>query len=762
LTGWSARDEVDGDVSDTLRFSSMNFENKDKQYWLFGATQQFHALQTKAQTFNVVASARDHAGEFGTGGQDNVNHVKVLYTVSDTTPPTVVDADFHSQTAECCAYNHNRNPNKYNRKYRAGHEWAACTYDHGSPVAMDHVSGPVPLSAVKVDGIKIAADDSTSDDAVLKTVGDHTIKYTAKDHSKNYVSVIRTVKVVDTTPPLILLTASKQITIHRDSHSANSLMSEQDVKAWDDCSDMTGATISYQLEGPTSETDSTPVAYGNDKKLNVTGDYEITYTVADNAGLTATIKRTIHVVNKISPIIYLKGESHSGYTVTTDVLNKEDCARLGKTSLKVEDSPDMSTTDNIYLDYGATCKDYTGQPLYVRTIADNIDRCNVGEYDIIYTCKDAANNEARQLKRKVIVVDREPPTCEMALAGGKRLSDSCHHVDQKNCEKEQYLEQWTNPNRRNRDLKLRRKQEYKKIDIVVNSVEAGFPFKDPSCAPSDNYKPELATVSVSNNIVAESASKAWNMASCMAIKAEYSDLPADQRPKDGWYFITTPRAQGDQHLDQKTRVYCVGMDTTKPVTHKQCVGACADYCSKIGLVMTTGASVPPGHDANAPYCTVTAAADAIPDGYTASHEAIIDGSRMKSGTYVFQYFVTDSEGNTNDCWDHKPTHDTYLRNCQQWKSEAYIRIVKVTDTLAPVITLHDRANPNHVLFPTQFAAKVGGWTGKYRGNPFLQGGLMAEQGSHVNGWALAAAACAVAGLALVGYSSKRTTNFVPV
>jgi len=36
LTGWSARDEVDGDVSDTLRFSSMNFENKDKQLtnWL--------------------------------------------------------------------------------------------------------------------------------------------------------------------------------------------------------------------------------------------------------------------------------------------------------------------------------------------------------------------------------------------------------------------------------------------------------------------------------------------------------------------------------------------------------------------------------------------------------------------------------------------------------------------------------------------------------------------------------------------------------
>ena len=82
----------------------------------------------------------------------------------------------------------------------------------------------------------------------------------------------------------------------------------------------------------------------------------------------------------------------------------------------------------------------------------------------------------------------------------------------------------------------------------------------------------------------------------------------------------------------------------------------------------------------------------------------------------------------------------------------YVRLVTVTDNLPPVITLHDRANANTVLYAA---------AGLDNANPFVQGALMAEQSNTMNGWIIAAAGCAVAGLALMAVSSKKSA-LVPV
>jgi hypothetical protein len=628
---------------------------------------------------------------------------------------------------------------------------------------MDSVDGPVALVASSADGKKVgvvqdvAVQDSGRDvtDDVLKTLGEHSITYTAADKSANTASIVRKVNVIDTTPPYLLLTGAADLTIHRDTTSLDDMAYKtnmhavnrrvQDVKAWDDCSDEEDIKITYKLSGPTSATDATPKKWSNFQKLDVVGTFTVTYTATENrqGGLSASITRTINVVNEEKPIISLKD---TAFKVKLDVLDADQCSENRETS----------KTATVYQDPGAKCADYLGQNLYVRTVSDGINRCKVGTYKIEYTCQDAAGNQALPVHREVIVEDREAPTCDIVLGGGRNIGGPSETtLETKNQLLNKYPELF--------DEALPR-SKYGKIDVVVNTVEAGFPFKDPSCTPKDNYDSSSdLTVTVSNDPRLESASKAWTMASCAAIAKEFNGEGAHNSVSDGWYFITTPQRQlwsedTPKYLDTKTRVYCLGMDTATPLTHKQCVGSCSSYCYKIGLVEdnTYTGPFPAGH--SGPFCTVNSDVDTAPAGYKEGYEAIIEGSKMTPGEYTLQYTVSDKAGNTNDCFDHK--RGRRVSNCKS-NTEAYIRVVKVTDTLAPVITLHDRRNENNVLFPSQLAGKVGGWTGKYRGNPFLQGGLMAEQ-SQVNGWALAAAACAVAGLALVGYSSKRTTNFVPV
>merc|ERR1711943_29472 len=86
------------------------------------------------------------------------------------------------------------------------------------------------------------------------------------------------------------------------------------------------------------------------------------------------------------------------------------------------------------------------------------------------------------------------------------------------------------------------------------------------------------------------------------------------------------------------------------------------------------------------------------------------------------------------------------------------RTVVVKDTLPPVITLHYKGQMIH----KSDASKRGigrkmNPAGKEWGNPFF----MAESQT-VNGWVIGAVASAVAGVALLGLSTKKTVTEVPV
>merc|ERR1719230_762183 len=117
----------------------------------------------------------------------------------------------------------------------------------------------------------------------------------------------------------------------------------------------------------------------------------------------------------------------------------------------------------------------------------------------------------------------------------------------------------------------------------------------------------------------------------------------------------------------------------------------------------------------------------------------------ETGDYKIEYFCKDKAGN---------------KDCDWKKGTKVYRRVFVKDTLPPVITLHLRnkliaagngkqKGVNGVMNPAGTAA----------GNPNIK--YMAEETtSSVNGWIVGALASAVTGLALLGYSLRKSDNVV--
>jgi len=113
----------------------------------------------------------------------------------------------------------------------------------------------------------------------------------------------------------------------------------------------------------------------------------------------------------------------------------------------------------------------------------------------------------------------------------------------------------------------------------------------------------------------------------------------------------------------------------------------------------------------------------------------------KVGTYKLTYSTKDKSGN---------------KNCK-----AQIRTIKVQDTLKPVISLHFNKKMIH-----KSGAGNRGTNGQFNpahgaaANPYF----MAESATSVNGWVIGAIASAVTGVALLGFSARKSTvaTSVPV
>lgn len=202
------------------------------------------------------------------------------------------------------------------------------------------------------------------------TPGTYTLTYTATDPSGNAAApVTRTVKVMDTTAPVITLNGASPLTV--ECHTSFTDPGATANDAW---------AGSFAARAAGSVDPNTP------------GTYTLTYTASDPSGNAATpVTRTVKVVDSTAPVITLTGanpltvECHSSFT-----------------------------------DPGARAND-TCAGSFAATAAGRVDANTPGTYVLTYTASDPSGNAALPVTRTVIVKD----TLQPAIACPADISVGC-------------------------------------------------------------------------------------------------------------------------------------------------------------------------------------------------------------------------------------------------------------------------------------------------------------------------------------------------
>jgi hypothetical protein len=188
--------------------------------------------------------------------------------------------------------------------------------------------------------------------------GTYILSYSKTDVAGNIADqVVRTVKIVDTTPLVISLHGSSSVT-----HEA--------ARVYNDA----GATWSDAVDG-----NGTVEATGT-VDVNAPGTYYLSFDATDAAGnIASTVTRTVIVVDTTKPVITLTGDAAVTHEAATS-----------------------------YSDAGATWTDtLDGNGTLVPS--GNVNVNVPGVYTLTYSKTDAAGNAADQVTRTVTVVDTTKP-----------------------------------------------------------------------------------------------------------------------------------------------------------------------------------------------------------------------------------------------------------------------------------------------------------------------------------------------------------------
>lgn len=137
------------------------------------------------------------------------------------------------------------------------------TFTDPGATATDNVDGSVPVTV--------------SGSVNTASVGSYVLTYTASDSFGNTARKTRTVRVVDTTAPVITLNGSDPMSVPQGSTFTDP-----------------GATAVDNVDG------SVPVSVSGSVNTATPGSYTLTYTATDSAGNTARKNRTVNVVAPVS------------------------------------------------------------------------------------------------------------------------------------------------------------------------------------------------------------------------------------------------------------------------------------------------------------------------------------------------------------------------------------------------------------------------------------------------------------------------------
>ncbi len=270
---------------------------------------------TTAGTYTITYSAQDSAG-------NSASHTRTI-TVKDTTKPTITLIGSNLQEV--------RLGDNYN-------EQGATVSDN---VAL---SGTIMIDASAVD---------------TSTVGDYEVLYSISDTSGNSATTSRTVRIIDTIKPIIILIGDNTQQIE-----VNTTYTELGASATDNSDGDISTSIMIDSSAVNTQT---------------IGDYQVTYDVNDSSNNPATQAiRVIQVRDTTAPIITLSGNA--------------------SVSINQGES---------YSDAGANVEDNYDSDVTITT-NNPVNTSIVGEYTIIYTATDSSGNSASK-SRTVTVNDVTAP-----------------------------------------------------------------------------------------------------------------------------------------------------------------------------------------------------------------------------------------------------------------------------------------------------------------------------------------------------------------
>ncbi len=292
---------------------------------------------SKVGDYNITYSATDGSG----------NHSELNRTVQvrDNTPPTI---DINGSNTLTIQVHGN--------------------YIEYNATASDTVDGNLS------DDINISQNDLNT-----SKVGDYNITYSVQDISGNYAEANRTVHVVDTEKPEIIL------------NDANATPGEkhQYMEVHD----------SYVEKGAivTDNYDANDTIDGNTTELNISklGDYSITYNATDeNGNIADEVNRTVTVQDTTVPVIHL---------------NKS----IGdETNVTVEAGSDFKD------DYNATVTDNYDNNWTIEGNISDVNTSELGTHYVVYDTNDSSGNIADEVNRTVRVVDTTAPIITLIQNGG--------------------------------------------------------------------------------------------------------------------------------------------------------------------------------------------------------------------------------------------------------------------------------------------------------------------------------------------------------
>ncbi|NRB77044.1 MAG: BspA family leucine-rich repeat surface protein, partial [Saccharospirillaceae bacterium] len=197
------------------------------------------------------------------------------------------------------------------------------------------------LGASAMDNYDTSITVSLTGEIDSSVIGIQQIIYSATDVAGNQSTLSRFITVLDNTAPVISLNGATQISIPQ-----NTIYTEQGATALDNVD----GNIIPSLSGLVD--------------TSAIGTYSIVYSATDSAGNTATLSRSITVLDKTAPVITIIGLSN------------------------------VSITQNFsYQELGATAvDDYDGSITPV--ITGTVDTSIIGHYTVLYSATDSAGNQA--------------------------------------------------------------------------------------------------------------------------------------------------------------------------------------------------------------------------------------------------------------------------------------------------------------------------------------------------------------------------------